>query len=52
MKILLVNPPARNKNSGSFGVPPLGLAYIAASLRQAGYQVNIKDALAEKIEFA
>ena len=47
MEILLVNPPARHKQVGSFAVPPLGLAYIAASLRQAGYPVKIKDALAE-----
>jgi anaerobic magnesium-protoporphyrin IX monomethyl ester cyclase len=52
MEILLVNPPARHKQVGSFAVPPLGLAYIAASLRQAGYRVKIKDALAEGMNFS
>lgn len=47
MEILLVNPPAREKQARGFAVPPLGLAYLAATLRQAGYQVQIKDALAE-----
>jgi anaerobic magnesium-protoporphyrin IX monomethyl ester cyclase len=51
MDILLLNPPARHKQSESFIVPPLGLAYIAASLRQAGYRVTIKDAIAEQMSW-
>jgi anaerobic magnesium-protoporphyrin IX monomethyl ester cyclase len=52
MYILLLNPPAREKQSESFIVPPLGLGYIAASLRQAGYSVSIKDALAEQMSWS
>ena len=52
MKIVLLNPPARNTHTGSLTIPPLGLAYIAASLRRAGYNVIIKDALAEKMGLA
>ena len=52
MNIILLNPPARNKRSESFIVPPLGLGYIAASLRQAGYRVTIKDALAEQMSWS
>jgi anaerobic magnesium-protoporphyrin IX monomethyl ester cyclase len=48
MNILLVNPPARQAHRrNTMVVPPLGLAYLAAVLRQAGYQVKIKDAFAE-----
>jgi len=44
MKVLLVNPPSVN----IYGVlgnryPPLGLAYLAASLRERGYEVGILD---------
>jgi len=52
MYIVLLNPPSRNKRSESFIVPPLGLGYIAASLRQAGYRVTIKDALAEQMSWS
>ena len=51
MHIVLLNPPGRNKQPESFIVPPLGLAYLAASLRQAGYRVTIKDALAEQMSW-
>ena len=49
MKILLINPnPSRSSDVGEFPMSaPLGLAYIAAALRGAGYGcVNIVDARA------
>ena len=48
MRILLVNPPQiipRNWNE-MVVYQPLGLAYIAATLEQAGYDVRILDTLA------
>ncbi|MDD3579715.1 MAG: radical SAM protein [Desulfobacca sp.] len=51
MHILLLNPPAQRSESASLLVPPLGLAYIAAVLQQAGYQVKIKDAYAERMSW-
>jgi radical SAM superfamily enzyme YgiQ (UPF0313 family) len=47
MKILLINPNPRNQPDAGAVVctPPLGLLYIAAALRQAGYNsINIIDA--------
>ena len=49
MNILLLNPPARRPGFESLVVPPLGLAYLAAVLQQAGYKVKIKDAFAEHL---
>jgi len=51
MKILLLNPPARQKGVESVIVPPLGLAYVAAALRSAGYRVLIRDAFAEQMDW-
>ena len=51
MRILLLTPPARQKSSESLLMPPLGLAYVAAALRQAGYQVSIKDGFAEQMSW-
>lgn len=53
-KILLLNPPGKSRLLEN-GVPahrkhcspPLGLAYIAASLDKAGYDVKVIDMLAE-----
>jgi radical SAM superfamily enzyme YgiQ (UPF0313 family)/ubiquinone/menaquinone biosynthesis C-methylase UbiE len=54
MRVLLINPPYTTtdrygKDLGRFGPlnEPLGLAYLAASLEQAGHQVTILDAPAE-----
>ena len=56
MKVLLINPPYTTtdrygKDFGRFGPlnEPLGLAYLAASLEQAGHQVTLLDAPAEGI---
>ena len=44
MKVLLVNPGSDNAfTKVGFIVPPLGLAYVAASLRDAGHEVAIHD---------
>ena len=51
MKILLVNPPARQPRQTTLMVPPLGLAYLAAVLRAAGYPVEVKDAFAEGLSW-
>jgi len=48
MHVLLARPPRRNLREMSLAVPPLGLAYIAASLRQAGHDVRILDAAVER----
>jgi anaerobic magnesium-protoporphyrin IX monomethyl ester cyclase len=44
MKVLLINPPSTGIFT-TFGVslPPMGLLYLAASLEQAGFTVQIKD---------
>ncbi len=48
--IILINPPqlftATQETAGV--VPPLGLAYLAASLSREGYEVSIIDAVGEK----
>jgi hypothetical protein len=45
VKIILVNPPARQREYQRIVVPPLGLLYVATHLKNAGYDVRIKDAL-------
>jgi len=45
VKVLLLFPPGANL---VVDYPPLGLGYIASVLEQAGYNVNILDALLEK----
>ena len=58
MRILLINPPNYlGVGTREFGqvidiYQPLGLAYIAAVLEKAGYEVGIIDAKVEKLSFA
>jgi len=47
MKILLVRP--YNKESLTV-VPPIGLGYLATSLRKKGYKVKILDCIKEKVK--
>ena len=51
MKILLARPPRRNRSDAGLSVPPLGLAYIAAVVREAGYEVSILDAYATNMSW-
>ena len=46
MRLLLVRPPRRNANDTGLSVPPLGLAYIAAMVRESDHEVDILDAYA------
>jgi anaerobic magnesium-protoporphyrin IX monomethyl ester cyclase len=46
MRVLLARPPRRDARDAGLSVPPLGLAYIAAALRESGHQVDILDAYA------
>jgi anaerobic magnesium-protoporphyrin IX monomethyl ester cyclase len=57
LKFMLVNPPGKCwvRKDGSVSerkhkTPPLGLAYLAATLRKAGHEVAVLDALAENYE--
>ncbi|HSB04967.1 MAG TPA: radical SAM protein [Thermodesulfobacteriota bacterium] len=43
MKILLIQPPIRDFYQTSIRTQPIGLAYLAASLRTHGYEVEILD---------
>lgn len=44
MRIILVNPPKLNFfRKLHFGLPPLGIAYLAAVLRRAGHHVSVAD---------
>ncbi len=43
MKILLIQPPVRDFYQTSIRTQPIGLAYIAASLKSYGYEVEILD---------
>lgn len=46
MRLLLARPPRRDARDTGLSVPPLGLAYVAAAVREAGFPVEILDALA------
>jgi anaerobic magnesium-protoporphyrin IX monomethyl ester cyclase len=50
MKVLLVQPPLRDVYHTSGRTQPLGLAYLAASLRAAGHDVRLLDAQTERKE--
>jgi radical SAM superfamily enzyme YgiQ (UPF0313 family) len=43
MKILLIQPPIRDFYQTSIRTQPIGLAYLAASLKSHGYEVGILD---------
>lgn len=46
MKILLINPSCKGDNpytAVGFHLPPLGLLYVAASLRESGHDVTVHD---------
>ena len=51
-KVALVRPPMRIPRYAFSGltVPPLGLAYVAAALRQKGHEVTLIDSVGEDIE--
>ncbi len=52
MKILLINPPAGSIYAFlRLKTPPLGIAYTAAALRQAGHEVSIADLNIEPIGY-
>ncbi len=46
MRVLLARPPRRDRFDSGLSVPPLGLAYIAAVIRNQGHHVEIMDAYA------
>jgi anaerobic magnesium-protoporphyrin IX monomethyl ester cyclase len=52
MRVLLLRPPRRDHRDVSLVVPPLGLAYLAGALRQAGHEVALLDARAEGLDWA
>jgi radical SAM superfamily enzyme YgiQ (UPF0313 family) len=48
MKILLVQPPVRDFYQTSIRTQPIGLAYLAASLKDNGHEVEILDCQTER----
>lgn len=48
MKILLIQPPIRDFYQTSIRTQPIGLAYLAASLRTYGHEVEILDCQTER----
>jgi radical SAM superfamily enzyme YgiQ (UPF0313 family) len=51
MRTLLINPPARIPQYQGIVVPPLGLMYVGAALKSAGFDVKIRDAFAEGMDW-
>jgi anaerobic magnesium-protoporphyrin IX monomethyl ester cyclase len=52
VKILLINPPAGSiYHFLKLKTPPLGIAYIAAVMREAGHQVRIADLNVERSDY-
>jgi anaerobic magnesium-protoporphyrin IX monomethyl ester cyclase len=52
LRVTLVNPPSASAGAGTsqIAIPPLGLAYVAASLLRAGHSVDLVDGVGEWIE--
>jgi hypothetical protein len=48
MNILLIQPPVQDFYQTSIRTQPIGLAYLAASLRTHGHEVEILDCQTEK----
>jgi len=48
MKILLIQPPVQDFYRTSIRTQPIGLAYLAASIRDHGYELEILDCQTEK----
>ncbi len=48
MKILLIQPPVRDFYQTSIRTQPIGLAYLAASLKRNGHELEILDCQTEK----
>ncbi len=51
MRILLVQPPRRDGLDAGQVLPPLGLAYLAQALRDAGHRVQLLDARARGLSW-
>jgi radical SAM superfamily enzyme YgiQ (UPF0313 family) len=50
MKILLITPPGRSLLSFNYPVPPLGILYLASSIRNDGnHEVSVLDCFAKRI---
>jgi magnesium-protoporphyrin IX monomethyl ester (oxidative) cyclase len=50
MKILLITPPGRSLLSFNYPIPPLGILYLASSIRQDGnHEVTVLDCFAKKM---
>ncbi len=50
MKILLITPPGRSLLSFNYPIPPLGILYLASSIRKDGnHEVDLLDCFAKKM---